>query len=54
MVLLARVLLREPNWPLRAAQELGAQQAFAIPPQYERGWGRFPLRRETGQPMPPL
>lgn len=54
MVLLARMLLREPNWPLRAAQELGAQQAFAIPPQYERGWGRFPLRRETGQPMPPL
>ncbi len=51
MVLLARALLREPHWPLRAAQELGAQDAFAIPPQYERGWGRFPLRRETGQPM---
>ena len=54
MVLLARVLLREPNWPLRAAAELGAQDAFAIPPQYERGWGRFPLRRDTGAPMPAL
>ena len=54
MVLLARALLREPHWPLRAAQDLGAQADFAIPPQYERGWGRFPLRRETGQPMSPL
>jgi len=54
MVLLARALLREPHWPLRAAQELGAQADFAIPPQYERGWGRFPLRRETGQPMAAL
>lgn len=54
MVLLARALLREPNWPLRAAGELGAKDAFAIPPQYERGWGRFPLRRETGAPLPPL
>jgi 2,4-dienoyl-CoA reductase-like NADH-dependent reductase (Old Yellow Enzyme family) len=34
MVLLARQLLREPYWPLRAAQELGAEAPW--PPQYLR------------------
>ncbi|HVU50117.1 MAG TPA: NADH:flavin oxidoreductase/NADH oxidase [Polyangia bacterium] len=34
MVFLARALLRDPYWPLRAAAELGA--AIAWPPQYER------------------
>jgi 2,4-dienoyl-CoA reductase-like NADH-dependent reductase (Old Yellow Enzyme family) len=34
VVLLARALLREPNWALRAATELGAEIAW--PPQYER------------------
>jgi 2,4-dienoyl-CoA reductase-like NADH-dependent reductase (Old Yellow Enzyme family) len=34
MVLLARELLRDPYWPLRAAAELRA--AVAWPPQYER------------------
>ena len=33
-VLLARELLRDPNWPLRAAAELGAQASW--PKQYER------------------
>jgi 2,4-dienoyl-CoA reductase-like NADH-dependent reductase (Old Yellow Enzyme family) len=33
-VLLARAVLREPNWPQRAARELGADLAW--PPQYER------------------
>lgn len=34
VVLLARALLREPRWPLRAAHELGADIAW--PPQYDR------------------
>lgn len=33
-VLLARESLRDPNWPLRAAAELGASVAW--PPQYDR------------------
>jgi 2,4-dienoyl-CoA reductase-like NADH-dependent reductase (Old Yellow Enzyme family) len=36
MVFLARALLRDPYWPLRAARELGA--AVPYPPQYERAW----------------
>ena len=38
LILLARVLLREPYWPMRAAAELGQATALHIPPQYERGW----------------
>ena len=38
MVLLARALLRDPYWPLRAAAALGRTEALATPPQYERGW----------------
>ena len=38
LILLARVLLREPYWPVRAAAELGRVAALGIPPQYERGW----------------
>lgn len=34
VVLLARALLRDPHWALRAARELGAEVAW--PPQYER------------------
>jgi 2,4-dienoyl-CoA reductase-like NADH-dependent reductase (Old Yellow Enzyme family) len=34
LVLLARKLLRDPHWPLRAARELGADVTW--PPQYER------------------
>jgi 2,4-dienoyl-CoA reductase-like NADH-dependent reductase (Old Yellow Enzyme family) len=34
VVLLARELLRDPYWPLHAAKELGATQAW--PKQYER------------------
>lgn len=34
LVLLAREILRDPYWPLRAARELGANHAW--PPQYER------------------
>lgn len=36
MVLLARELLRDPHWPLRAAKELG--QEIPVPPQYARAW----------------
>ena len=36
VVLLARELLREPHWPLRAAYELGDTRAGLWPVQYER------------------
>jgi len=36
MVLLARESLRDPNWPIRAAQELG--QPLPVPPQYIRAF----------------
>ena len=36
LVLLARQMLRDPNWPLRAAQTLGA--AIEPPVQYARAW----------------
>ncbi len=36
MVFLARAMLRDPYWPLRAARELGASISF--PAQYERAW----------------
>jgi 2,4-dienoyl-CoA reductase-like NADH-dependent reductase (Old Yellow Enzyme family) len=57
MVLLARVLLREPYWPMRAAVALGRAEAVKEPPQYDRGWngiGKFGMRFETGAPLPPL
>jgi 2,4-dienoyl-CoA reductase-like NADH-dependent reductase (Old Yellow Enzyme family) len=36
LVLLGRELLRDPNWPLRAARALGYE--LAPPPQYLRAW----------------
>jgi 2,4-dienoyl-CoA reductase-like NADH-dependent reductase (Old Yellow Enzyme family) len=57
LILLARALLRDPYWPLRAAEALGATAALPTPPQYERGWaGAAPLalRAETGLPRPAL
>ncbi|MFH5924139.1 NADH:flavin oxidoreductase/NADH oxidase [Roseomonas xinghualingensis] len=54
MVLLARAMLRDPYWPIRAAQALGRTDRLAIPPQYERGWGNLPMRQETAEPMPTL
>jgi len=38
MVLIARELLRDPYWPMRAAREL--HQEIPTPPQYERAWPR--------------
>jgi 2,4-dienoyl-CoA reductase-like NADH-dependent reductase (Old Yellow Enzyme family) len=57
LVLLARALLREPYWPLRAAVALGRTEALRVPPQYERGWAMLgPMRRDESiaRPMPPL
>jgi NADPH2 dehydrogenase len=36
LVFLARELLRDPYWPLRAAKALGLEQA--APVQYQRAW----------------
>jgi 2,4-dienoyl-CoA reductase-like NADH-dependent reductase (Old Yellow Enzyme family) len=47
LVLLARQLLREPRWPLRAAQELGAEVPW--PASYARAArGAVPLRQALG------
>src|SRR5208337_2445899 len=43
LVLLARELLRDPYWPLRAARELG--QALSWPAQYLRAAPRDALER---------
>jgi 2,4-dienoyl-CoA reductase-like NADH-dependent reductase (Old Yellow Enzyme family) len=40
LVFLARELLRDPHWPLRAARELGLEVPW--PPQYERA--RLPVK----------
>jgi 2,4-dienoyl-CoA reductase-like NADH-dependent reductase (Old Yellow Enzyme family) len=51
MVFLARVLLRDPYWPLRAAETLRAQAAARVPVQYARAWpGNF---GHDPQPAPP-
>jgi 2,4-dienoyl-CoA reductase-like NADH-dependent reductase (Old Yellow Enzyme family) len=38
VVMLARELLRDPNWPLRAARVLGQGVALPPPVQYARAW----------------
>jgi 2,4-dienoyl-CoA reductase-like NADH-dependent reductase (Old Yellow Enzyme family) len=38
LVLLGRVLLRDPYWPLRAAQALGVSLEALVPPQYRRAF----------------
>jgi 2,4-dienoyl-CoA reductase-like NADH-dependent reductase (Old Yellow Enzyme family) len=38
LVLLARELLRDAEWPLRAARALGQTAALQPPPQYARAW----------------
>jgi 2,4-dienoyl-CoA reductase-like NADH-dependent reductase (Old Yellow Enzyme family) len=40
MVFLARVLLRDPYWPLRAAETLANQARARLPVQYARAWGK--------------
>lgn len=57
LILLARALLREPYWPLRAAAELGQVAGVQAPPQYERGWGslgRMGRDLAVATPLPPL
>jgi 2,4-dienoyl-CoA reductase-like NADH-dependent reductase (Old Yellow Enzyme family) len=44
LVLLAREMLRDPYWPLHAAQELGVSTSW--PPQYLRAARRTSTRRE--------
>jgi 2,4-dienoyl-CoA reductase-like NADH-dependent reductase (Old Yellow Enzyme family) len=49
LVLLARELLREPYWPLNAADELGGQQV-PWPAQYLRAAQRgTPMRKPLGE-----
>jgi 2,4-dienoyl-CoA reductase-like NADH-dependent reductase (Old Yellow Enzyme family) len=38
LVLMARELLRNAEWPLRAARALGRGGAVEPPPQYARAW----------------
>ena len=54
LVLLARALLKDPYWPVRAAEALDETDRLAIPPQYARGWGDYPMRDETATPAPAL
>ena len=41
MVMLARELLRDPNWPIRAALALGVADRIAVPCQYYLGWAEL-------------
>ena len=51
MVMLARELLRDPNWPIRAALALGVAERMSVPCQYYLGWAeRGPLRFEPVDP----
>ncbi|MCO6419595.1 NADH:flavin oxidoreductase/NADH oxidase [Siccirubricoccus sp. KC 17139] len=57
LVLLGRVLLRDPYWPLHAAAALGRPDAVPTPPQYERGWnalGKMPRQMSTAAVQPTL
>lgn len=47
VVRLARGLLRDPNFPLRAAQELGVSVKAAN--QYERAWTRMLVPKHQGE-----
>jgi 2,4-dienoyl-CoA reductase-like NADH-dependent reductase (Old Yellow Enzyme family) len=50
MILLGRELLRDPYWPLHAAEVLGATERVAVPCQYYLGWsdrGAFQFRPFT-------
>jgi len=38
LVMLARAMLREPYWPLDAAEELGRLEARRVPVQYLRAF----------------
>ena len=57
LILLARVLLREPYWPMRAAAALRRAEALGIPPQYDRGRNtvaKWTMDRGIAAPMHPI
>ena len=57
LILLARVLLRDPYWPMNAAAKLGRLETLATAPQYERGWaalGKVVRQDSIGAPLPAL
>jgi 2,4-dienoyl-CoA reductase-like NADH-dependent reductase (Old Yellow Enzyme family) len=57
LILLARVLLRDPYWPIHAAAALGRTDALRVPPQYERGFhtlGRVARDPALAVPQAPL
>jgi 2,4-dienoyl-CoA reductase-like NADH-dependent reductase (Old Yellow Enzyme family) len=57
LILMARALLRDPYWPLRAAAALGRTEALRTPPQYDRGWNtlsRTAMDRALAHPIPPI
>ena len=57
MIFLARALLRDPYWPLHAAEALGRAEAFKAPAQYDRAWGAAGTKGvdfDTAAPLPVL
>lgn len=57
LILLARELLRDPYWPMRAAATLGRMEAMQMPPQYDRAWNSRNKTRidlAVAEPLPPL
>ncbi|RKK02484.1 NADH:flavin oxidoreductase/NADH oxidase [Pseudoroseomonas wenyumeiae] len=57
MIFLARALLRDPYWPLHAAEALGRAEAFQAPAQYDRAWGAAGTKGvdfATAAPLPVL
>lgn len=57
MIFLARALLRDPYWPLHAAEALGRAEAFKAPAQYDRAWGSAGTKGvdfATAAPLPVL
>ena len=53
VVLLAREMLRDPYWPLRAAHELGVAVGEGVewPPQYQPGRPRLSVTRGDTPPV---
>lgn len=57
LILLARAVLRDPYWPLRAAAALGRMEALPVPPQYDRAWsalGKTHIVPAIAEPEPKL
>jgi 2,4-dienoyl-CoA reductase-like NADH-dependent reductase (Old Yellow Enzyme family) len=57
MIFLARALLRDPYWPLHAAEALGRTEALKAPAQYDRAWGSAGTKGVdlgTAAPLPVL